>query len=415
MFDLDHRSFFTHLTAILHSGLLRWTSVIGLSLLLNGCEHEPAIVMAYADADYNYRQTAELLREVLAGEGYDLTLVPVANAIEGAQLVASGQVDLSLIMDQTDLEKELGEAVHHLQTVLPLFRRVIYIFYRPELPETDRFFQLAAGRRIYAGTPGDEKFISFRRFMDHTGFSDYRIVTDTAEADIIFYWGDTNSERAEQLARRGWKIFSLRKMGQQGISLRLGRLDPFELPPTASMMLDMPVQTMTSNVLLLTSDHIDSDRTYHFAKALFNARSRMLVQNPIYEHMREDFDQSSLPYPLNVGMETYLRRDEPSFWERYAEVIALGFALLAGISGVVQSLRLWVHKRRKERLDHYLRAFAVARTKPDREKRLEEILDQALVQLTQERLEKEDFDILARLIYSEITAKNRVTPDKPIK
>ena len=379
--------------------------------LLVACKKEAPLRLAYDQGDPDYQKTAGLLKQAMASDGYELRLVPVENAIQGAAMVAQGDAELSLIMDQSDLEPELKEDVFRLRTIAPLFRRVIYLFHRPEIPYEETFLKMIRDRDIFTGTVGGEKHSSFLRFMDFAGFSDFRISADSTNADVIFFWGDTNGERAEALARQGWKIYSIREIARKSISLRLGRLQPYDLPPTPSMQLDSMIKTLSSNVLLITSGQTDTDRTYRFAKALFKARSRMIVHNPIFEQMVEDFNPSTLPYPLSDGMEAYLRRDEPTFWERYAEVIALIFGVLATLSGVIQSVRLWIHRRRKERLDQYLRRFADAKNTPDKENLLEEILDNALVHLTQERLEKEDFDILARLIYSEMTAKKRLEKD----
>ena len=381
-----------------------WRLFLPLGLfLLAGCGKEPPLRLVYNAGDYNYSQTAELLKKVLLSEGYQIQLVPVENAIEGARMVANGDAEFSMIMDQTDLEEEIGENIDRIRTVVPLFRRVIYIFFQPDIPQNDFFTQMIRGRRIYAGPIGGEKYLSFQRFMKFAGFSDYTITTDSSDAEAIFFWGDTNGQRAELLAKEGWKVYDMRETARHSIRLRLGRLSPFDLPPTHSMGREELIRTMSSNVLLITSDRTDQDRTYDFAEALFNARPRMIVTNPIYEQMIEDFDTHMLPYPLSEGMEAYLRRDEPTFWERYAELIALAFGVLATISGVIQSIRLWIHRRRKERLDDYLREFADARAKPHKEELLAQILNKALDQLTRERLEKEDFDLLARLIYSEIT------------
>lgn len=392
--------------AALRPSLLSWAGALALFITFSTCSKEPPLRIILEENDSNYRQTVKLLEETLTNAGYEVELIPSRTAIEGAKLVANGEADFSLIMDQTDLEPLLGQDIYRLRTIIPLFKRVVYILYAPYINDEENFFALAKDRKVYAGVEGGEKYNSFLRFTAYAGFSDFKITTDSLAADIIFFWGDTNAGQADEMLRRGWKVFGLNDLSRQALSMRLGKLSPIDLPPTPYMPQDKPIRTISSNVLLLTSDRIEEQEIYVFTQALFAARPRMAAKNPIYEQMREDFDILDVPYPIHAGVEAYLRRDEPTFWERYAEVIGLGIAILATISGVVQSVRLWIHRRRKERLDTYLIRFAEIKRNSSEEKKkrqLEDILQEALDQLTRERLEKEDFDILARLVYAELS------------
>jgi len=368
-------------------------------------EPDRPLRLTYDRNDRSYAQTAKLLQHILSNEGYNLELTPVDNAIEGARRVAEGKAEFSLVMDQTELDEHLGASVYRLRTMLPLFQRAAYAMYRPSVPEQINFLYLIMGRKVYAGEEGGERYNSFLRFMEYANFSDFEITTDTSEAEVMFFWSDTQAERAEALAANGWKIFNLDEANRAALCLRLGRIRPIDLPPTPSMMLDQFINTVASDVILLTSDRAEEDYVYEFTRALFAAKPRMVIQSPIYAYMTEDVQSADMPYPLSTGVEAYLRRDEPTFWERYAEVMALVIALIATASGVIQSLRLYWHRRRKERLDKYLLAFAAAKDQPDYAQRLQAIFDEALTNMTDERLDKHDFDILARLIYAELVAK----------
>lgn len=384
-----------------------WIPAVAALFLLSTCEKEAPLRIVMEENDSNYRQAVDLLEETLTNAGFQVELVSTRTAIEGAGLVARGEADFSLIMDQTDLEPQLGPDIYRLRTIMPFFQRVVFILYAPYIENEENFFALASARKVYAGVEGGEKYNSFLRFTDYAGFSDFKITQDSTEADILFFWGDTNAEQADALVRQGWKIFGLNDLSRNAICMRLGKLSSIDLPPTPYMPQDQPIRTISSNVLLITSDRLGEQEIYAFTRALFAAKPRMAAKNPIFEHMREDFDILNTPYPIHPGVEAYLRRDEPTFWERYAELIGVGIAILATISGVIQSIRLWIHRRRKERLDTYLIRFAEIKRQSGQDNKrqeLEGILHEALEQLTRERLEKEDFDILARLVYAELNA-----------
>jgi hypothetical protein len=127
----------------------------------------------------------------------------------------------------------------------------------------------------------------------------------------------------------------------------------------------------------------------------------------MYRSVNEAIDASSLLYPLHPGTDAYFRRDQPSFLERYADALAFLISLAAIIYGVIQGLRNRLQAIKKERVDLYFLDFISIRAKKvsnaEQVVFLEELLNKALIQMTNERLDKNDFDIFSRLIQQEIS------------
>ena len=57
--------------------------------------------------------------------------------------------------------------------------------------------------------------------------------------------------------------------------------------------------------------------------------------------------------PVHPGTRQYLDRDEPSFIERYAEVIGVGFTICFSLIGAGLTFRNWNRQRKKDRIDVY--------------------------------------------------------------
>ena len=73
----------------------------------------------------------------------------------------------------------------------------------------------------------------------------------------------------------------------------------------------------------------------------------------VFLDLNENFDHTELNFSLHDGARIYLEKDEPGFFERYAEMIGVLFTLiLAGVSGLV-SLAKWRNQNKKDRIDTF--------------------------------------------------------------
>ncbi|NOS54808.1 MAG: hypothetical protein HOP37_00965 [Cyclobacteriaceae bacterium] len=128
----------------------------------------------------------------------------------------------------------------------------------------------------------------------------------------------------------------------------------------------------------------------------------------MYQSINESFDQNALLFPLHIGTTSYLRREQPTFLEKYADAIALILSIVAVIFGAVQAIRNHLAKRKKEQVDKYFLDFLEIRSDkelaPDQKvKKLDALFQRAVEQMTNEKLDKSDFHILSRLIQQEMT------------
>ena len=131
-----------------------------------------------------------------------------------------------------------------------------------------------------------------------------------------------------------------------------------------------------------------------------------IKKNIIYSHLTEKFDIDLMSFPVHTGAEMYFNRNEPTFWERYAEIIALVVSVMVLSFGVIRSIQSYMSRRKKERIDKYFDLYlALKEEQPDDyRERLYELLNRSIKQMVSEKLDKQDFDIFARLIYAELSS-----------
>ena len=83
-------------------------------------------------------------------------------------------------------------------------------------------------------------------------------------------------------------------------------------------------------------------------KEVYGNRNQLLAVAPETAQIQEDFDRDRLMWPLSEGARKYLRRREPGFLERYAEVMAFLMSLGAATWAVWGGDREVVFAEEKE-------------------------------------------------------------------
>jgi len=127
--------------------------------------------------------------------------------------------------------------------------------------------------------------------------------------------------------------------------------------------------------------------------------------------LNESVNQASFLYPMHRGSGAYLRRGQPTFFERYAELMAYAFSIGAVLFGALQAIRRRIMARKKERIDQYFLDYLDIRSRtikdPEKHALLDELLKRAMIQMTSEKLDKLDFYILSRILQQEMLTLNQ--------
>ncbi|MEM8896418.1 MAG: TAXI family TRAP transporter solute-binding subunit, partial [Bacteroidota bacterium] len=157
-----------------------------------------------------------------------------------------------------------------------------------------------------------------------------------------------------------YRLFSFDNVEQFGrgslavaISLKFPQMKPFIIPQrTYGSLTEEAVVTIATDAVLITRGDLDDDVIYNITKAIFQHKERFTSISPlIYLDLKENFDRTRLNFPLHNGARIYLDRDEPTIFERYAELIGVIFSILVTLVSSGLYLSKWQAQRKKDRVD----------------------------------------------------------------
>jgi len=299
-------------------------------------------------------QFAQKLEEVLEGAyNVDIKLVEAHGVSQVIDSLEAQQIDMGLVENFTDA----GENIH---TVVPVYPKVLHIFYRNTF-EPAGFEELFKARKVYIGREGTSSF----RFM-HKLFSFYEIDTsdikithDINNADVLAVFSIIMSEN-EVAHFEGFKLFSFDDPGilgngseVDGIALKFPRIRPFIIPKkTYRDLTKEPVVTISTDMMYVVREGMGTTAVNDLISTMFDKREKFVhLHSAFYYGIIEEFDRSRLSYPLHEGARQYLDRDEPGFFERYAELAGVIFTIALAIGSGLVSLSKWRKQKKKDQVD----------------------------------------------------------------
>ncbi|TRX62719.1 hypothetical protein FNH22_01075 [Fulvivirga sp. M361] len=387
-----------------------WIVVVVLSLLFNGCDFiapKKRYRLAVPEKDYSYNYAAGHLKEFLQQGDFEIEIIKVNNAVEASEMVSNGEADLTFVLNHSMfIPGELGEHSGKLRTILPLCTRLMFFFEKDGLEEQSiryRFQSKTIGIEVPDGeTENNLKEMLLLGAFDSVSFS------DNAQSDLIHFWGTFYGERAKKLEQEGWESISLDDDWIEFMLLNNPALRKFTLPGIPGMDSHHILNTVATETLLVGSSNLGENTIHELSQYIFQHRLKLLGYDRMYRAVNEHFDQEVLLYPLHAGTDAYLRRDEPTFLERYSDALALFVSILAIIYGAIQAAKKRLAQRKKDQVDVYFIDFlkvkeSIEMDRDTKEKHYDELLHKILIQMTDEKLDKSDFHILSRLIQQELT------------
>lgn len=301
-----------------------------------------------------------------------------------------------------------------IRTLLPLQPGIVHILYKGE-ERPQSFALLLRGRRVYAGPLGGvaHRILQLVAGAERVPASDYEVLENPWDpgVDLYFNIGDILSEEGAR-SLSGFRLFSLDPSGDGGpgsraaaLALRYPYLMPFVLPANLYPQLSQEaVVTLAVPSLLVASASLPDDTAYDVAKTIFENRHEFGSISPLLHNLSERFDFEVLQFPVHPGTQRYLDRNEPSFFERHADLIGLAVSVVIPVASVVLALRSRRFQRRKDRVDTYYGRVLAVREQLGTEpadlliRRVRDIQSEAFRLLIDEKVDaNEGFDILLGL------------------
>ena len=298
-----------------------------------------------------------------------------------------------------------------IQTVMPVYPDLSYIFYRNNL-EPKNLEDLIENNSILI-SDDDENF--YLTLFKYYGLSteDLEIKKldfgqsveeglqeiNNSKSNVICLFAAIHNPHVKELIENGWEIFSLgdinfsnRGSSVEGFCMNYPRTEPFIIPKNFFGQKPIyPIYTVSLNELIVTRSDMDETLVYDFVKDIYGGKHYLSQYEILCTHIKEDFDRDALNFPLHQGTIDFLERDQPSFFERYAEAFGVIFSILIVLYGGLTSLR----KIRKERIDKYFKRVMECQNTHE----LEELSNEAVRQLQSEKLTAdESFTIFLNLV-----------------
>ena len=294
-------------------------------------------------------------------------------SVDHIKLLSDGKIDFAIALTTVKSEEFddcFGFEHDHIRTITPLYNQNLFILY-PNSIKPKNIRNLIRGRRIgfgieKGGTAGftqnilkefgiekDEYTAIYSSNKDNlcndkidvscsfTSFNNYRIIEMLRDKNIsLFSLGDTEN------ANSGSAV--------DGICKKLWTAKPQIIPKNSYYdKPDKPVLTVSVFTSLLCNKNIDTELIRSITETIVKNKSTLIRQNPVINQISEENLHKALYFPLHEGVHLFLERNNPSFLERYAEVIALLLSVFILFSGVISSYRKWNKQRKKDRIDVY--------------------------------------------------------------
>lgn len=359
--------------------------------------------------DILYNTIFTHIKSLLEQNGYDITVVYIDRNIEANRLVARGDADLAFVNNVSShiIEALSGEAAA-LRTVLPITKRAL-LGYSAVITTGQDARQVLENKTIGVEILNGESHGNVVELFSRAHIENTKIVqSDKGRYDVRLIWGSPYGKRAQQMLDSGWHAVSFSNDWIEFQTLSDPALEPLTLPALPGDPHSSTIHTFATDAVLVANKDIGENAIYMLAETLLQGKMALVRNDPMYRSITESFNAETLLYPLHEGTSSYLRRDKPAFLERYSDALALVFSVSVFLFGVIQAVKSRLRQIKKDRIDLYFLEFLDIRANSnlpiqEQTQKLNDLFQRALLQMTNEKMEKGDFHIFSRLLQQELT------------
>ena len=332
-------------------------AIVVAVFLLQGCNLTTTTYNFAYKAEGSNSQIMEAMKEILEGEFYnvEIHLMEVEQPFEELDRVGSGEIDFLLHENYSPFDMD------GITSAFLAYPKFLHVFHRKSDVNPGSFGDLINGKKIYLEHPNSAERLILQNLASYYSIPDdaYELTRDMSECDILL---DLSSFLSEEFMSRltDFELYSfgdVMNYGQgshvEGISLKLHRLRPYVIPEgTYGELTSSPKLTLELDMVMLASEQIGNVAVYDLISTVLRHKQSFVSIDPIlFIGLDEQFDRSRLSYPLHEGARSYLDREQPGFFERYAEVAGVSFSILiALITGLISFSKSRV-QRKKDRVD----------------------------------------------------------------
>lgn len=389
--------------------------LLSVILMIYSCQQKkPVYTFVHSDNEPE-GQMAKAMIKLLKESGlpYEFEIMLSDGTGPNIDSLKAGIADIAIV------ENNLSY-VEGIKTSLPIYKQVLHVFYRNEYPITS-LEELLYGKKVYIGINGSASEIFMKSLFEFYDLDTSKFEITENQFDNAVYCGFSDIITEEiflkNLKEEGFRLFSfddIENFGKgskaEAITLRYPHYETFVIPSgTYGSITVEPIVTIATEALLIVKSTLSDDFVYDITKTIFREKQVLNEISPlVYGTMKEDFDRGEISFPLHNGARIFFDRDEPTFFERYAELGGVAFSIILAIVSGLVSLSRWQKQKKKDRVDVFYKDLITIKnhiseiaTSTDGLEKLKIIQDQqnhAFEMLIEEKLEaNESFRIYMEL------------------
>lgn len=303
------------------------------------------------------QQIADLVNEE---SGLKINFVPLPDeSMSELDALENGYADIAFSLNNVEFR-------NNVSTVMPLYPSVLQVLADADRP-AGSLQEFLTDAVVLAGPKGS---MSRSRIEQLIGGLELEGV-DVKFADsiddgpnvIVVYAPIDRQRLIHDPLLQGMKMFSFGDPAEIGLGspvdravLLNPRLRPFVIPVgTFGDLTPEPVLTVAVDTLLVARSDMDSAVIYDLSRELLRLRPALFSARPeLFQPIDDDIAHSNLAFSLHPGALAFIKRDEPTFIERYSGVGEVVVTLMVAIVSASYALIKIYRVRRKNRLDKFL-------------------------------------------------------------
>jgi len=401
--------------------------IIILALMLAGCNSKRKITLSTNLNGSVWHRNGELIAETMAKYDWQINVLygPEYATEKARELVENREVDFAIIPNNRVLSQG------NIRAVAPLNQEAMLILYRDDGVEYKSLKKLVKGKTLLmpvqgSGTAGliDEVFSTLEIGSDD--YSIYNLDLQNLEfisgawkkeldsIEVLITFSQLNNPLIKEIINSGWNLFKLGDFSNlnQGslidaLCLKYPWAFPIIIPKKVFGNLQPePIYTLGIQSLLITHKDTDHDLIYNFLTDFYTSLPAMSQKNVAFAQITENYNRASISYPMHDGTIRYMNRDNPSFLERYAELLALLITIGVLSAGIINRYVHKLNQDKKDFIDVYYDELLAAKSKIE----LEDIRLRAVYQMQEDNLRADDSFVIFLQLFEQ--RRNELTEEQ---
>lgn len=319
------------------------------------------LTVATAGTSGEYYAFGQTLAEVVSRHHprIQIRLLETSGSRENMQLLEARRVDFAIAQSDTLPSPKI-------RAVASLFPEVFHLIAAEK--SNIRTVPDLRGKRIALMPQGSGSYVFFWQLMQHYGMTaaDFQAVTLNPQAahtqfrqgkvDAIFRSIALGNPEVRQLLQASpGRLVPLDQV--EAIKISQPQIEALKIPQgtynatPAIPERDLPAASVQA--ILLTHQAVDEAVVYEITRSLYEYRNELSTLNPRAATVSAPSPGKGFGLPLHPGAKAYYSLDQPSFLEKYAEVIGLLLSVSILCISSFWQLRSRLEARQKNRADAY--------------------------------------------------------------